>query len=78
MPELTLKVKPGVPETMRPDDNSTFEQWMSRIDRLLWHTRGISAQDLPDCQYRNWYDDRVRPIYAANRALRRATDEDEE
>jgi hypothetical protein len=68
-----LKVKKGVPMTMDPDRIYPFDEWMDRIDSLLFSTRGVSVHDLPDCPYRDWYDnERLRPIRAANRALKNA------
>jgi len=69
---ILLKVKRGLPYTMDPDDKPSFEQWMNRIDLLMWKHRGVSIYDLEDCPFRDWYDDRIRPVRAANRALKRA------
>jgi hypothetical protein len=71
-----IKVKPGTPLTMNPDDKSTFAEWMLRVDTIFTHARGISVYDLPDCPFHDWYDARVRPIRAANRALRAAGGEE--
>lgn len=68
----TIKVKPGTPMLMNEDDHSTFDEWMKRVDIILYRTRGVSVYDLPDCTFRDWYDARVRPIRAANKALRNA------
>ena len=68
----TLKVKQGVPQKMDASDTSTFEQWLAKVDRYVGIACGLSYLDLPDCCYRDWYDARVRPIRAANQALRRA------
>lgn len=67
-----IKVKPGVPRVMDATDNPTFQGWMHRIDRLITAWAGLSVHDLPDCPFREWYEDRLRPIRAANLALRRA------
>lgn len=69
---MLLKIRPGVPMTMNPEDRSSFDEWMKRVDALVQHAAGISVYDLPDCLYRDWYEDRLRPIRAAARALRRA------
>jgi hypothetical protein len=66
-----LKVKAGTPHKMDDSDTSTFDEWMARIDRLVY-LRGLSVYDLPDCPFRDWYDKRVRPIRAANKALANA------
>ena len=67
-----IKVKAGIPMHMDDADRPTFEAWMDRIDKVLFRNTGVSSGDLPDCPYRDWYDDRVRPIRAANKALKRA------
>ena len=73
---MLLKIKAGVPRTMDNADNPTFEVWMSRVDRFVQRAAGVSLDDLPDCQYDEWYEDRLRPIRAAQRALRNAGDLD--
>ena len=65
-----IKIKAGVPQKMDDNDHRTFGEWMEAVDGLLVHCAGISAYDLPDCTYHDWYDDRIRPIRAANRALK--------
>jgi hypothetical protein len=71
---MQLKVKAGTPRHLDAGDNPTFERWMQRVDSLVILKCGLSVHDLPDCNYRDWYDDRVRPVYAAQRALRNAGD----
>jgi len=71
---LTIKIKPGTPYEMDDNDNPTFEQWMKRVDQVLINYCGVGTDDLPDCTYRDWYDERLRPIRAANKALRNARD----
>lgn len=66
----TLKLRKGLPFVMDADDNPTFDRWMERVDALVWKF-GLSVHDLPDCDYWTWYDERLRPVRAANRALRR-------
>jgi len=68
---VLLKVKPGVGQKLDAGDNPTFEEWMKRVDKFLAY-RWLCADDLPDCDYRTWYANRVRPIRAANRALKNA------
>ena len=70
---LLIKVKPGVPRKMDATDNRSFGEWMSAVDQCVG-LRGLSVYDLPDCLFRDWYDNRLRPIHAANRALKRAAD----
>jgi hypothetical protein len=54
---VLLKVKAGVGRTLDEGDNPTFNEWMARVDKLLG-CRGLHSLDLPDCCYRDWYDDR--------------------
>ena len=69
---MTLKIKAGTPRRMDDSDTPTFEGWMQRVDALVWRLAGLSAMDLPDSTYRDMYDKRTRPCWAAKRALRRA------
>lgn len=50
----------------------SFEQWMSEVNQACELIAGLSALDLPDVSYRDWYDDDVKPVAAARRALRAA------
>ena len=69
---MKLKVKADVPYEMDANDNPSFDRWMERVDNLVWKGAGVSVHDLPDCDYRIWYDERLRPVRAAARAVRRA------
>ena len=69
---MRLKVKQGVPYELDADDNPSFDRWMKRVDDVVWNAAGVSVHDLPDCDFRTWYDERLRPIRAAARAVRRA------
>ena len=66
---MRLKLRKGLPLGMDADDNPTYEQWMSRVDGIV-RAIGCSIYDLPDCNYLDWYNARLRPIRAANRALK--------
>jgi len=66
---ILLKIKPDVSWEMDDDDTSTFQEWMIRIDSILMHYRGVTTGDLPDIRYRDLYDERVRPVHAANEVL---------
>jgi hypothetical protein len=48
----------------------TFEEWMKQVNSHL----PMSSDDLPDVNYRDWYDDGVSPKSAAARALKYAMD----
>lgn len=72
--KLQIKVKKGAPQKMPTDQNPTFEEWMGRVDSLLSRAVGLSSADLADQKWREWYDARLLPIRAANRALRAETE----
>jgi hypothetical protein len=51
----------------------TFEQWMSQIDRAIARIcGGLTADDLPDYDYRGDYNARRDPQATAARAIRAA------
>lgn len=50
----------------------TFEGWCQQVDRYVVGLAGLSKDDLPDCPYRDWYDDGVPALTAAKRAIRLA------
>lgn len=69
---MKFKILPGVPYEMDAGDNPTFEKWMNRVDAYVWGGAGVSVHDLPGCDFRIWYEERLRPVRAADRAVRRA------
>ena len=55
----------------------TFAAWMAMADAACLaisgqYSRGNSIHDLPDCPFRDWFDDGVSPKSAAHRAIRNA------
>ena len=48
-----------------------FETWFKKVNLFLLNA-GVTADDLPDCPYRDWFEDGVRPSAAANRAFKLA------
>ena len=46
-----------------------YREWMSKIDRILRNTIGITTDDLADFCSRDLYDDGVSPFDAAQEAL---------
>jgi hypothetical protein len=68
---ITIKVKPGIPMKLDNNDNPTYNQWIDRVNEYLGHHM-LSIDDLPDCNYRDWYDARIRPVRAAARAIKHA------
>jgi hypothetical protein len=53
-------------------ERMTFETWMHAVDVAVEHRAGVSVHDLPDCCFRDWYEDDVPPVTAAKRALEEA------
>ena len=47
----------------------TFEQWMRKVDQCLIAVCGLTHYDLPDCCWRDWYDDGASPTEAAKDCL---------
>jgi len=50
----------------------TFEQWMAEVNQQIENMYGLSSDDLPDCCYRDWYDDGLSTKSAARRAIKNA------
>ena len=48
----------------------SFEEWLRRVDEQIEAACYLSYQDLPDCPYRDWYEDGVSPRAAAKRAIK--------
>lgn len=54
-------------------DQVAFETWMDQVDQYVKGTVGIGASDLPDFNYRDWYDSGEHPedtAYYASHAER--------
>jgi len=50
----------------------SFTQWMREVDANVWRLAGVSAHDLPDQTYRDWYECEYEPEDAAEEALSNA------
>ncbi len=51
----------------------SFEQWMKEVNELVAKKcGGLTAGDLPDCPYADWYEDGVSAKSAASRAVKNA------
>jgi hypothetical protein len=50
----------------------TFEEWMVEVNKVVETKVGLGTDDLPDCCYRDWYDNGVSVKSAAARAIRSA------
>ncbi len=53
----------------------SFEDWFKKVDAAVKKLAFLSAHDLPDCPYMDWYNDGVSPSVAAKRAIKRAMDD---
>ena len=52
-----------------------FDVWMRKVNSAVEAaTGGLSVSDLPDCCFRDWFDDGVSPSAAAKRALKNANE----
>lgn len=54
--------------------NLTFKQWLAKVNEQVRARAGCSIRDLPDCPFRDWYEDGVTPVVAGERAISRAWD----
>lgn len=46
-----------------------FKDWRRRVDEAVWKLAGCSIDDLPDCCLRDWFDDGMKPVIAACKAI---------
>ena len=53
----------------------TYAQWMAEVNAAIEKKYGLSSDDLPDCTYRDWYEEGATAKQAAGRAIRLARDE---
>jgi len=69
---ITIKVQPGTPRTMDTNDRPTFDEWMARVGKIISRYAGLDWQDLPDMDFATWYAGRMRPVWAAKKAIRKS------
>ena len=55
-----------------PDDEKKFQDWVSAVNSYIDSVYGISVHDLPDVPMREWWEDKLKPLAAARRAIRYA------
>lgn len=67
-----LLAQARLPDGTSAANEDHFRDWMGAVDRAVSARVGLSAADLPDCPYRDWFDDGVTPQTAARRAVKRA------
>jgi hypothetical protein len=53
-------------------NTQTFEAWMQDVDNAVERLTGMSTNDLPDVCYRDMFEDGVKPVSAARKAIRNA------
>jgi hypothetical protein len=58
-------------DATKPD----FDTWMKQVDRAVSAKTGVSVHDLPDCSFRDWYDQGVSASSAAARCVKAAKSE---
>lgn len=47
----------------------SFDEWKSALNHWCQTTYGVHPDDLPDCDYRTWYEDGVSYQEAARRSV---------
>jgi hypothetical protein len=52
--------------------HNTFDQWKAEVDYYVSAMVGLTSDCLPDCPYRDWYEDGEYAYTAARRAIKRA------
>lgn len=56
-------------------ERKPFDVWFAKVNSAVEaETGGLSVNDLPDCCFRDWFDDGVKPEAAAKRALKNASE----
>jgi hypothetical protein len=55
----------------------TFAEWMKFVNLTIEARCGLSADDLPDCCYMDWYEDGCTVAATASRAVRYAEGSDD-
>lgn len=51
-------------------DDTRFAQWMKDVDQAVQGILcGLTVYDLPDCCYRDWFEDGFSPSAAARKAI---------
>lgn len=48
----------------------TFEMWFAAVAAEVKRKTGMDIRDLPDCPFRDWYDDKVSAASAAKKAVK--------
>lgn len=59
-------------DTVLYSEDVAFNEWMEQVDLVVREIAWCSVYDLPDCAFRDMYDDEAEPAEAANVALEAA------
>ena len=64
-------------ETLAAKDarEEAFSKWMGKVNARLIEKTGMTSEDLPDCCYRDWFDDGMQPRSAAAQVIKAAKGE---
>lgn len=54
------------------DPEVRFKEWTRQVNQHVIKICGMSANDLEDCPYRDWFDSGMKPDRAARAAIKRA------
>lgn len=46
-----------------------YDLWLEKVNAIIERETGLSLDDLADCSTRDWFEDGVSPIEAANLVL---------
>jgi hypothetical protein len=69
---MNPKTKPQAQD----QSEAAFKKWMSEVDIAVAGRAFVSAYDLPDQPYRDWFEEGLSPDEAAAQALEEAGYED--
>lgn len=53
-------------------EDQKFKYWIDKVDTEVEKRVCMSVHDLPDCPYRDWFEDGVSPVSAARKAIKNA------
>jgi hypothetical protein len=57
------------PATAAPGGDDAYAAWMARVDARIGRKCGLATADLPDADYRAWFDRGVSSVEAADHVL---------
>ena len=66
------KVNLNLSET---EQEEKFQAWYQKVNQAIEQATGLSANDLPDVCYRDWFDAGNTPVQAARKAIRSAKED---